>query len=509
MSLKKILISTSVAALFAGSASALGVTQGDASTLGQDGATVLTVINAAAVVAEEATFAAVGSNMATFELTIASTGSFAASENYFVDVSVSGGSFAEQLTGAEVTNGNTAGSGLTISGASVQIAGQVQTGQVGETQVRYLVSNSPTIGDHFGIEVPVTYSGCPSNLTFTVTVTTSGGVTFEEGTVTLATPALSCANAYQATIATDVIGTANDTVLASSAFNTFLTSITSSTTDELATGTPVAGVNDTATSGSLGVITAMFDPAGAAAAFLTSLDLSSGALVGAGGEVASVDFDLSVASPAGVLSADFLQVPEAAVPMTTGSGSLSDSITVALAANDHVENIAVTIDGTTQIAQQDVTVSNASLVFSAPGVILSEPVADATLDGLNFEGVTCGEFDWVGDASKPTQNIFRVTGHGPATTSVVASIRNSSAGLNGSATLTQTYDFTKDEVVVNTTHLTNDLGNFGRADLLLNFIGAQQSLDCDRLMNSDSLNIITAFGNKDQTAASGDDGDDN
>ena len=135
--------------------------------------------------------------------------------------------------------------------------------------------------------------------------------------------------------------------------------------------------------------------------------------------------------------------------------------------------------------------------------------ADSTLDNLNFEGVTCGEFDWVGDASKPTQNIFRVTGHGPATTSVVATITNSSDGLNGSATITQPYDFNEEEVVVNTTHLTNDLGNWGRGDLTLNFIGAQTSLDCDRLMNSDSNNIITAFGNKDQSAASGDDGDDN
>ncbi len=508
MSTRKLLISAAAAALMAGSAAALGVTQGDASG-GVAGPTALpgTPIAAAVVVAEEATLAATGSDMQMFEITISSTGTFAASENYFVDLTVSGGSFAEALTGAEVTNGG-GGSPITISGSSVQAIGPgvPQDGQIGDTSVRYLVSNSPTAGDNFGIEVPVTYSGCPADLTFTVSVQTSGGVIFEEGTATLAAPAVTCGNAYLGTIATDVVAGANDSVLASPAFATFLTSVTRSDTDELATGTPVAGGTDAAATAALGVITATFDPDGVATSFLTSLDGSSAALTGAATEVTSLDFDMSLPTPAGVLSADFQQVPEAVVAMTTGTGSFSDTITPALTSDPHVENILLTIDGTTLIAQQDVTTTNGVLNFGAPGVVTSEAVADATLDDLNFEGVTCETFDWVGDASKPTQNIFRVTGHGAATTSVIATASNSSEGLDGSAALTQPYDFTDPEIVITASHLTDALGDFGRADISMNFIGGNSALDCDRLMNSDAANIITPFGNDDADPTT--DGDD-
>lgn len=509
MSTRKYLISAAAAALMAGSAAALGVAQGDASG-GVAGPTALpgTPIAAAVVVAEEATLAATGSDMQMFEITISSTGTFAASENYFVDLTVSGGTFAEALTGAEVTNGS-GGAPVTISGSSVQAigAGVPQDGQIGDTSVRYLVSNSPSAGDNFGIEVPVTYSGCPADLTFTVSVQTSGGVIFEEGTATLAAPAITCGNAYLGTIATDVVAGANDSVLASPAFATFLTTVTRSATDELATGTPVAGGLDTGTTGALGVITATFDPDGVATSFLTSLDSSTGPLTGAAAEVTSLDFDMSLPTPAGVLSADFQQVGEGAVAMTTGTGSFSDTITPVLTTDPHVENIVLTIDGTTLIAQQDVTTTNGVLNFGAAlGIVASEAVADATLDDLNFEGVTCETFDWVGDASKPTQNIFRVTGHGSATTSVIATATNSSEGLDGSAALTEPYDFTDPEIVITASHLTDALGDFGRADISMNFIGGNSALDCDRLMNSDAANIITPFGNDDADPAT--DGDD-
>ena len=84
MRLTKLLTAASAAALIAGSASALTLTQGDA-----DGAGAATDIEIAQVVAEEASFAAVGSDTGVFELTLTSTGTFAAGENYFIDLTLS------------------------------------------------------------------------------------------------------------------------------------------------------------------------------------------------------------------------------------------------------------------------------------------------------------------------------------------------------------------------------------------------------------------------------------
>lgn len=446
--------------------------------------------------------------MQMFELTITATGSFAASENYFVDLSVQGGTFAEALTGAEVTNGDTGGTGITISGSSVQIAGQAQTGQVGENAVRYLVSNSPNVGDSFGIEVPVTFTGCPNDLNFTVSIQTTGGVTFEEGTVSLATPALTCGNAYLGSIASDVVAGANDSVLTSPDFDTWAATSTSSVDD--ASDGLTAGAADTTTSASLGVVTVAFDPAGLApvGGFLTSLDGTIAALIGAATEVTSADFDVNVTTPAGIVDAGLLEGPEADVAFVAGVASLSDLVPGVLTTLDHIDNITLDVDGTTQIAQQPVTTTNGTLEFGAPGIVTNEPIADATLDDINYEGVTCGTFDWVGDSSKPTKNIFRVTGAGAATTNVIATLSNSSEGINGSMTLTQAYDFTDPEVIITQDHITDDFGDFGRADVLFNFIGGATGIDCDRLMNSDSANIITAFGNNNSTATTTADGDD-
>lgn len=515
MSTRKLLISAAAAALMAGSAAALGVTQGDASTLGTDGPTALagTPFTAAAVVANEATLAAAGSDMAMFELRIASTGSFAASENYFVDLSVSGGTFAELLTGAEVTDGDTGigGTGITISGSSVQIVGQAQTGQVGENAVRYLVSNSPTVGDHFGIEVPVTYSGCPADLTFTVAIQTSAGVTFEEGTATLAAPAITCGNAYQGTISSDVVAGANDSVLTSPTFATWAVTTTSGTDDNADGVTAASSDNTPANQATLGVVNVAFDPDGVAATFLTSLnDTLTAPLVGGAGETTSVDFDVTVPTPAGILSTGLFEGAEPNVVFAAGVASQTDLIPGAatLSSNDHIENITFQIDGTTQIAQQTPTTSNGVLNFGAAGIITDEPIADASLDDINYEGVTCGTFDWVGDSTKPTKNIFRVTGAGAATTNVIATLSNSSEGINGSMTLTQAYDFTDPEVIITQDHIADVFGDFGRADVLFNFIGGATGIDCDRLMNSDSANIITAFGNNNSTAGTLADGDD-
>lgn len=508
MSTRKLLISAAAAALMAGSASALGVAAGDA-----DGATTaftpsasIVYYGATAFVAEEASFAVTGSENGIFELTVSSTGTFAASENYFVDVTVSGGTFFSTLTGAEVTDGG-GGAPVTVSGASVQIAGQAQTGQIGENAVRFLVSNSPVEGNNFGLELPIAYSGCPSDLNVTISIQTSGGVTFEEGTVSMTTPYLQCANAYQATISTDVVAGAHDSFLSSTAFTDFEVGTTTTATDANSDGTLTGPVADTASTASLGVVTVAFDPGGVAASYITSLASPATTVTGAAGEMDDVDFNVNIADTTGITSADTQEGGDSSA-FTAGVAALNVPAGTATTVNNIVDNITVDVNGTDQVAQQGVTTSGGVLNFLDATLIASEAVADATLDDLNYEGETCGTFDWVGDATKPTQNIFRVTGFGSSVTNVIATLSNSSEGINGSMTLTQPYDFSAPELVVTAAHLTDVFGEFGRADVLLNFIGSSTSLDCDRLMNSDAANIITPFGNKNQAAAAGDDGDD-
>lgn len=515
MSTRKLLASAAAAVLMAGGASALTVTQGDTGTTGPLSADTISFplagqYHGPRVIAEEATLAASGATTGLFEFTIGATGTFAASENYFVDVTISGGTFSQNLTGNEVVNGNTS-----VTGSSVQAS--PPGGAAGDTTVRFLVSTGVVVGNSIGLELPITLNGCNS-LTVQVAVRTSGGVIFEEGTASLAAPAVVCGNAYQASISTDIVGAANDSVLASSAFTNYLVGTTAPGVDPTASGVPAAGVADTSTVGTHGVLAVSYNPDALTLTatngagndgFLTNLNTGA-TITGAAGELTSADFNVNVADTTGISGASFRAAPGTLSLFTAGVAAMSDAVingvTFTGTSNPYLENILLTVTGGAQITQQAVTTSGGTLEFNVAALVANEPIADATIDNLNFEGVTCGVFDWVGDASKPTQNIFRVTGHGPATTSVVATISNSSDGVNGSATLTQAYDFTGAEVIVNTTHLTNDLGNWGRGDLLLNFIGAQQSLDCDRLMNSDAANIITAFGNNNTNTYASDTG---
>ena len=502
MSTRKLLISAATAALMAGSAAALGVTQGDVGADPLAGAAPQFV--AAGLVAEEASFAVADSENGVFELTITSTGTFAANENYFFDVSVSGGTFFQDLTGAEVTSGT-----VSVTGSSVQIAGQTETGQEGESSVRFLVSTGPAAANTIGLELPVAFSGCPGSLNFSVGIQTSGGVTFEEGTVSLATPALTCINAYQGTITTDVVAGANDSVLASTTFTNWLAGVTTSGTDENADGTLEAAVPDTGTVATLGVVELEWNPDGVPGTVYSSLNPTV-TVSGLAAEVDSVDFDVVLEDDTGVEDAS-MRTGGDTDTFVAEEASLSASVDDDITTDEFIDNITVTVNTVpataVQVAQQSVTTTNGIVDFGAATLVASEPVADATLDDMNYEGETCGTYDWVGDATKPTANIFRATGFGATTTAIVATLTNSSDGVNGSMTLPGPFDFTAPEIILNSATLTDAFGNFGRADVLFNFIGASTALDCDRLMNSDAANIITPFGNK-QSSTFGTDGDD-
>lgn len=521
MSMNKLLVSAAASALIAGSAAALGLTQGDADTVNTLGGTTgVQEYEAAGVVAEEASFALAGSEEGVFELTLTSTGTFAANENYFFDVAVSGGTFFQDLTGGEVTSGVTGvgNPGVQVTGSSVQIAGQTQTGQEGENAVRFLVSTGPDAKSEIGLELPIAYNGCPDSLNFTVTIQTSGGVTFEEGTVTLAAPALSCGNAYMASVATDVVGGANDSFLDSILFESFEAGTLTSATDSDADGANDAGTPaaDTATTATLGVMSIAWNPDAITlpgGEFITQLNPAA-TIDGTAGELDEFTLDVTVSDPTGLDSANIQTDGDTDAFSAGGAASiaLDASTPTNITANDIVDNITVSVltgVSSAQVAQQAVTTTNGALAFGDATLVASEAVADGTLDDLNYEGETCETFDWVGDATKPTANIWRVTGAGAATSDVIVTLSNSSNGasFDGSYTM-QSYDFTQPEVVITNSQIGAVAGEFGRADVLFNFIGATTALDCDRLMNSDAENIITAFGNNNEVAGNAVDGDD-
>ncbi len=506
MKLSKILGGASFAALLAGNAHALDL---QPSTFGGFTAPDITTF---VTVAEEANLSAGTQAQGNYGISLTTTGTYAANENYLVTLTLSGGTFTSALTGAEVLTGNGSdGVATPITGASVQGT----TGQAGSTTVTYLVSTGPTASGEIDFELPITYSGCTSGLDITATVTLTDGTTqLEEGTTTLSTdnsnqgPIVQCANAYQATLASDVTVPANDSILAGVLFQNYIPGATTVLLDAGATGAPAAGAVDTALVATHGTVAVSFTPGSAATSLLTSLDGSTPPVTGAAGELASVDFDVQLANTTGVTNIDTVAGGANPAPAFVGNvASFVDTAVAALVltAADYVEGIQITVPaGAPSIQAQPVQTANGLLQFAALGLVANEPFADATLDDLNFEGQLCATFDWVGDETKPTKNIWRVTGLGATTLDLVVTLANATIpSFNGTYTIAVPTvagtDFTDDEFIINERDITAAAGgNFGRADVSFNFIGASTGLDCDRLMNSDAQNIITPFGNNNQ-----------
>ena len=203
--LKKILATTSVAAIIAGAAHAQLVLEQDTLTG--------TTIGAPYELAEEVDIAELvlaGNADALFGLEIKTQGVIPPGQNLFLTINVTNGSFVSNLDGSEFTAG--------ITGAVVNSGGLI-----GNSQVRYLITTDTADGstgdtglDGVALNLPVAITSC-ADLTFDVSEfeTESGGTPIEGGTAALtvagtATPAVTCEDAFQATLAVDTDDTTLD-----------------------------------------------------------------------------------------------------------------------------------------------------------------------------------------------------------------------------------------------------------------------------------------------------------
>lgn len=484
MKFRKLLAGAAVAALTAGSASALDLTIAD------NGAGAMLPIG----LANE------GNNLPAADtveqiLQVTTDANIAAANNYLITVNVIGGSFGRNVVGTDLINQT-----VNFTGTNVQFDGSDRTGEEGDTSVRFLASNT-TAGNTFQIRMPVK-TDCAAPVTFNITLTTEAGTPVEEGFVTLragtapTSPEINsivCVEAYSASIASDEA--VNDSIV---------------TVASMFTAFDATVPGDTATVGTLGNVVVTFDPGMTLAmgGVLAGSDIYANlGDVGGAGPLAPVptadaEYTLTTSSRAGIASLNggaFSSATDTNTTIDTPLGAATTPITA-------------TLTGAMAVTQPTtVTASSATLNYTdAAQGLTDEPIIlvnNGILDLINYEAGMCGNFDWVGDATLSRRNVWRVTGAPNARNfGTFASISNSSAGV-----VAQTRQLspilTPSEILITDAVLTAAFGNFGRADFTFSFAGDLTGFDCDRLQTSPAAAIVTDFGNGTGNTPNGD-GDD-
>lgn len=515
MKFRKLLAGAAVAALTAGSASALDLTLAGigVASVGAPGAPAVTT---PVGLANESTNAA-ATDTAEVLLTVTTDAAIAAANNYLVGLTVTGGTFGRPVVAGDLIDGGAGGT--TFTGTTVQFDGSDRTGEEGDASVRFLAS-AATGGTNFQIRVPVK-TDCATPVTFEVSLRTEADTAIEEGTAplrngTTATAtninAITCVEAYSATIGTDVTVTGvNDSfVTVASNFQQFSAGVTT-----------VAGLAaDTTTVATLGTLQVTFDPTNATAptgaapgGIFANLAATAGPTPLTNQAPGDAEFTLTTSSRTGIAAitgtltsatdttaANDIDLPGGPAAVATPGAGQQAIQTVPLQA---------TVAGTVTVVQPTtITASGATLNYDAAAGLTDESItllSGGVLDLINYEAGICGNFDWVGDSTTSRRNVFRVTNFSQSPTlGIFATMTNSSAGLTQS-TQAITPTITNSELLITDSNLTAAFGNFGRADFTLSF-AADLNIDCDRLQTSPAASIVTDFGNG---TGNGQDGDDN
>jgi len=144
------------------------------------------------------------------------------------------------------------------------------------------------------------------------------------------------------------------------------------------------------------------------------------------------------------------------VPFTIPTGEFGSTNTLQLVAN-----------GVVPIQQQDVSCAG-SVEFDAATGLSDFTISSFPIGRIRRDGPTTGLFEWVGDSTLSTGNVFRITGLGTTSPGASVIVTNSSAGMNGEYPLNLPTP-TNGEVIINNAILTNQIGAFGRADLQFSF----------------------------------------
>jgi hypothetical protein len=508
MKFRKLLAGTALAALMGSNAHALSISLlADASNApGPDTTTVQAaadVIEAPVFIASETNLADGTQNNGRFVIGVTTNNTIANANNYLITLAVTGGTIDTQADGSDLLNGTGAGpapapQAVTFTGTTVQFDGADRTGEVGDSSVRFLASSTST-GNNFGIVVDVNQT-CAGPLNFTLTLTTESGTPIEEGTVSLAAPAAQCVDAYQMQVNNDQfeLGGGDSELLAATSFATL----------NAAVPAPGGLPNDTATEATVGVVDYVFNPLGVPAGnlFASLADAEDGAtsIVDDPTQISAVRLTVGVDSTVGVRGIGQRAVGGATTPLTAGAATFN---VVPAAPTSGIE---VQLTGTDSLLPTTPTVTDSRVSFVNAALAPESAVFrfGPVLDILNYEGDTCGTFDWVGDNTTTRRNVFRATNFGDAANQgVFATMTNSSAGLANDTVRLSGLVVSGPEMSFTDEQLTAAFGAYGRADFLFNFITAT-NVDCDRLMASPVDAIVTSFGNNAVTGG-GTDGDDN
>jgi hypothetical protein len=458
----KLMAAASIAAIMVGAASAqLAIEQDSAA-----GST----ITAPYSIAQEVDFpvaALAGDLDAGLGVSVLTEGIIPPGQNIFLTLQITNATLTANLNGSEMDLGKT--------GAVVDSGGSI-----GDSFVRYLVTTDGDDGstldptrDGLRVNLPIEMSSC-GDVTVSVTEfkTESGGTNIEGGTATLAAPAITCDEAFVATLAPDLDTTVLDFT---GGFTNFV----------------VAGP-DTITNAILGDYELAVD---------TSVNVDLGGTNADPAMVLGFESQVNFVDANGVVdgTAATLDTLFDAGPTVVAVNAIPLAGTADAAAASETGTFEINIDGVTPIAAQTVSVSGAIMDLDDGGHSLkaTDPFNSADVEDLRLNGQYFGSFDWVSDGTKLVNTIFRITGLDAASDIpaqiIVENARNGSAFEGVFPFTLLASDVEGAEYRMNSDMLEAVAGQFGTADISLVF-STDLDLDVDRLLAGPSQAVVVPFG---------------
>ena len=512
MKFHRLLAGTAVAALMAGNASALSLsllersprTPGGVNVVLSDSEVVGRMPNPGmSVLLSEESNTADRALAGTFSLRVTTENAIASSDNYLITLNIDNGEFATQVDGTDLVNGSTLFSGTTIEFQGGQTTGRTRTGRVGDSSVSFLSSASDG-QTTFSIVFDVVAT-CRGPLNFTVEFTTEMGTPIEEGRATLPVAAAVCVDTFETTVSTDILaGGVNDSILRAPDFQTLNTAI----------GSPYG--NDSATEANVGTVSIEFDPTGATSgsrqifpSLLAAEDHLTGGIAGDAADIDTISLTIDLDNTVGV---DGVAArAQGGTPTQLNADGVGTIMINPTRIGADVGGVEVDIDGTVTLLPVQPVVTEGTVSYTGTALGLAAEAVlrpnQGLLDRLNYDGEQCGTFDWVGDSTRTRRNVFRITNFANSQSDgIFATMTNSSAGLASTTRpISGRVTVSGREMSFTDVQLTDAFGNYGRADFSFNFIGATNTLDCDRLQSSPVSSVVTAFGNNSRDFGDGDD----
>lgn len=335
------------------------------------------------------------------------------------------------------------------------------------------------------LSLKVTKDACPAGAgPLTVTVTTAAaGLSVEGGTDATPANVISCADAITSIVAA---ADGTDSKAALPDFKSVKVAgagITADTASRAVIGTVTATLNGTPPS--VNLAGTAFDAATHMGNTTFTVDLSDSSALVASGVKLTPDATTPGTPISGVAQAapntnkyDFTVPNASAASFTASAGTL-----------------ALNFDTTTVIAARTASIGAITQTFTGgPTFVASKTFGSTvTLDDIKLENSTFGPFDWVGDATKASRNLFRFTGMSANSLSVDVTFSNSSAGSAFDGTETMTLTTVNGEGQIDSAALGAAHGDYGRADVLFTFSSNESGADVDRLILRGG--VLSPFGN--------------